>query len=499
MAKSPSILLMMCDQLTASMLSVYGGPVATPNLDRLAARGVRFDNATCPTPFCSPSRASLITGLYPHTHGIRTNVNSRDYPAIARRQTVHDEGILRSDVTTDRILHAAGYRTHHYGKWHLLDDDLPYYPDMYTEHGGYAEEMFEEFAQVRKGPRDSWMDWYDWALPTTRTPAFDRAVASVPDDWQGNHYRDFLGKMGRLELPEEKTFDHRVADHTIAALEAVGDAPFSITCSFNWPHDPNVAPGAEYDAIDPADMARSPNWSHREPRFEGDLSRAIVTGLGEAGAREFLRIYTACVQFIDRQVGRVLDALEASGRAEDTVVVFTADHGDMAGGHGMVWKSTSAFYDEIARVPLILAGAGVGKQGTSDREVSLCDLMPTLLEMTGQDIPADCQGFSLVPDLTGAPVPEDDPGWRLSERLAVAPDHGRAPHPGMAGSFMLRGHGMKYVRYADGGEYLYDLLRDPGETANRAEQPEASQDLARCREALDAMLSRTHWPEAVRP
>lgn len=494
-----SILLIMCDQLTASALSVYGGPIPTPNIDGMARRGVRFDNATCTTPFCSPSRASLITGRYPHDHGIRTNVNSRDYPAIARRQQVHDEGIHRSDVTTDRMLHGAGYRTRHYGKWHLLDDDLPYYPDMYTEHGAYEAEMAEAFAEVRRRPRDSWMDWYDWAMPTTRSTAFERAAASTGPDWLGRHYLDFLTKMGRLELPPEATFDHRVADHTIEALQGLGQEPFAITCSFNWPHDPNVAPAQEYDGTDPDAIPRPPNWGHREARYEKELSRAIVTGLGEVGAREFLRVYYACVAFVDKQVGRVLDSLEASGRAYDTLIVFTADHGDMAGGHGMVWKSTEAFYDEIARVPLLIAGPGVRQGAVSQREVSLCDLMPTLLQAAGQEAPPGIHGYSLWPDLTGAPTPADDPGWRLSERLAVAPDHGRAPQPGMAGHFMLRGHGLKYIRYSGGDEYLYDLLKDPGETTNLAGETESADRLHRCRGALADLLRETDWPAEAAP
>ena len=123
----PNVLLIMCDQLNAGVLGCYGGQVPTPNIDRIAREGVRFDNAVCPTPFCSPTRASIVTGQYPHAHGIVTNVNRRDYPAI--RSPATEEGIKAADVTTEKLLHGAGYSTHHYGKWHLLDEDLPYYED----------------------------------------------------------------------------------------------------------------------------------------------------------------------------------------------------------------------------------------------------------------------------------------------------------------------------------------------------------------------------------
>src|SRR5690606_2112146 len=113
--------------LNPSVLSAYGGPVATPNLNRLAASGVLFRNATCPTPFCSPSRASLITGLYPHTHGLVHNVMRIDYPARPRPPT--EEGIRNSDVLYDSVLQRSGYSTHHYGKWHLSGEPMSCYPD----------------------------------------------------------------------------------------------------------------------------------------------------------------------------------------------------------------------------------------------------------------------------------------------------------------------------------------------------------------------------------
>src|SRR5215471_8506610 len=166
----PNVLTILCDQLNPAVTSVYGGPVSTPNLERLARRGMVFRNATCPTPFCSPSRASLITGLYPHKHGIVYNCARGDYPAIGSKTL--DEGIRKSDTTTDKILHAAGYQTHQYGKWHLSGDSLPYYPDPYGECHEYAREMAPIFDEVRRRPRDQWMNWYGWILPVTVDRAY---------------------------------------------------------------------------------------------------------------------------------------------------------------------------------------------------------------------------------------------------------------------------------------------------------------------------------------
>lgn len=487
----PSILLFMCDQLNAAALGCYGGPFPTPNLDRLAGEGVRFTDATCPYPVCSPSRASLVTGLYPHAHGIVYNVNRRDYPAISVPPT--QEGIKLADVTTEGLLHAAGYRTHHYGKWHLLDEDLPYYPDMYGEHHEYAREMRERFESVRAAPRESWMDWYGWALPTRRSGPMREAVAALGDRWADARLADFVTKIGRLEMAPEETFDARVADHAAERLRAVGADPFMLTCSFNWPHDPNVVPSPYYEAIDPDAIPLPANREHREPRFEENWSRRIVADLGEAASREVLRVYHATVKLVDDGVGRVLSALEAAGRAGDTIVVFTADHGDMAGGHGMVWKSTHAFYDEIVRVPMLIRWPGRIEPGVSGAAANLVDLMPTLLELAGQTAPEGAQGESLAPLLLGEAGEDAFRPYAFSERVHANAANTRAIEPGATFGVMVRGQGWKYVRYEDGDEYLYDLARDPGETRNLArEGAQAARKAGLVRE-IEAWLDATGY------
>jgi len=488
MATQPNVLLLMCDQLNASVLGCYGGPVPTPNLDRLAAQGVRFTDATCPTPFCSPSRASIVTGQYPHTHGIVHNVNRRDYPAIPAQPT--EAGIQTRDRITDAVLAEAGWATHHYGKWHLLDDDLPCYPDMFGEHHGYAAEMAETFAAVRQRPGGEWLDWYGWALPTTRSAPLREAVAKLAGRWDDKVHAPFITKMGRLDLPVEQNFDVRVADHVVRAVGELPE-PFSLTGSFNYPHDPNVVPSPYYERIDPAALDLPANFDSREARFEGDWSRQVVTDLGEGALLEFLRIYYASVALIDDQVGRILDALEASGRADDTLVIFLADHGDMAGGHGMVWKSTGSFYDEVARVPLIVRYPGHVPAGATAGPACLTDILPTILDYAGQRLPDGVQGLSLRPQLEGQPRDR----YTFSERVPANRDRTRTLSADAVGQFMVRGQGWKYVVYANGDAYLYDLAADPGETRNVIEaHPER---VALMRAALRDWLGRTGWPGAA--
>lgn len=465
----PNILILMCDQLNASVLGCYGGPVPIPNIDRLADGGVCFTDAVCPTPFCSPSRASMILGLYPHTHGIVYNVNRRDYPAIPAPDT--EAGIRADDVTTESLLCEAGYNTHHYGKWHLMDEDLPYYGDMYGEHHEYAEWMQARFACVRRQPRETWLDWYNWALPIEQSAPYRAAVETVGDRWQGRRLSEFITKIGRLAFPPEQNFDAQVADRGLAALQRLDNRPFMITCSFNMPHDPNVVPSPYYDMFDPDEIRLPANWGIVEPRYTTQWSRQVIAGLGEAGAREFMRVYYASVKMIDDQIGRLLDALEATGRAQETIVLFTADHGDMCGEHGMVWKSTDAFYEGVARVPLIIRYPRRARGGRLDVACNLVDVMPTLLELTGHPIPAHVEGTSLAPYLRGERSPQQAPAYSFCERISPHPEHRRVIQPDRPGHLMVRGQGWKYCRYADGDEFLYHLAGDPGETRNLAADP----------------------------
>ena len=287
--------MIQCDQLSARALSLYGGPVHTPNLERLAAESTVFANAICPAPTCSPSRASIVTGLYPHAHGIAHNVNRRDYPSY--RPPATEEGLKATDVTTERLLYGAGYEVHHVGKWHLSDDDLPYYPQMFREYPEYADAVRTVFAAVRTQPPETYMDWYGWALPVQQTEAYRSAVTRKP---AVEH--EFIRKVGRLTLSLENTFDVQVTTRAVDILKH-SSSPFMLTCSLNAPHDPNVVPAPYYDLFEPDALEPPENAGDTDPRFEGDLSRRLVSALGEAGVREFLRVYYGLVRLVDDQGG----------------------------------------------------------------------------------------------------------------------------------------------------------------------------------------------------
>jgi arylsulfatase A-like enzyme len=231
-----------------------------------------------------------------------------------------------------------------------------------------------------------------------------------------------------------------------------------------------------------------------EPRFSDDLSRIAVRELGERGMREFLRIYYGMLKLVDDQVGRVLDALEASDRAEDTIVVFTADHGDMIGAHGMVWKSTAAFYEEVVGVPFIIRFPGRISPGRSPVPTDTTDFMPTMLELLGRPVPEHVQGRSLASLLRGDEGAVEGPRYAFCERLKGNALQGRRLKPGHPGSFMVRSENWKYARYRDGEEFLYNLGQDPGETENRIGEPGAQDKSREMRERLEDWLDKTGYP-----
>jgi len=494
-SKAPNILIMMCDQLTPRVLSCYDGPVDTPHIDRLAREGVRFTQATCPTPYCSPTRASFVTGVYPHTHGITQNVGWRQI------------GINKDDTTTEKILNADGYLTHFYGKWHLVNHnirpDMPYYPDHYRQYPEYFDELADVWEKTKKLGPEHYQQWYKMYLPIEIWPKLQKAVDAMGDCWKGNNYAQFTSRMGRLKLPVSKYFDVRVADLAVEKIKYAQSKgkPFMVTCGFNSPHDPYALPSPYYEMFDPDKIELPANRHVREERFEKEWARRTIAdidkpGMGDPSMREFLRIYYGSVKLVDDQVGRILKTLEDLGQLDNTLILFTADHGDMIGGHGMTWKSTTAFYEEVVQVPLIIRYPSMFKSHVNEMAVNHVDYMPTILDILGKPIPEYVQGQSLVPFMTGKRDPSTAYPYKFSERIQQHPKAERKILPTTKGSFMIRGQGWKYISYHEGDEYLYNLKDDPGEVTNLIDNPKYQPIRAKLSKELKAWLKRTGWKGA---
>lgn len=440
----PNVLFLMTDELHLRSLSINGNPyIRTPHMDRIAREGALFTNATCVTPFCSPSRASMVTGLYPHRHGIVQNVGRRGRQAPLAPQTF---------PSTEMTLHGQGYATGFRGKWHLGDlGDFPCYESF--AYGGKTDSDYAAFLE-RRLPAARFRNDRDpgryHGRPVVKIPAIRNAWQPFQKAVPGLGY---IATIGRTVIPPELLPETRITEQVLELMERNRDRSFMITASWSPPHDLWVAPEPYYSMVDrrAIRLTGSPElepWDRRGPsKVLGDLA-------GEEGIREYIAIYHGMVKYIDDQVGRVLRKLDGLGLAGNTMVIFTTDHGDMAGAHGCIGKSVFGFFDDLVRIPLCVRFPGRIQPGTVVRNpVSQIDYMPTILDYMGLGVPAKIHGRSLRPLMEGRRTTWRD--YAFSQRGA--------------NSRMLRAGRYKYV-FSIRPEVvaLYDLEADPHEDRNVA-------------------------------
>jgi arylsulfatase A-like enzyme len=432
-ARHPNVLFIAIDDLNDWVGHLGGHPlVQTPNLDRLAARGTAFLNAHAQAPLCNPSRTSVMLGLRPSTTGIyggnhwfRTGAQWRDR------------------VTLPQHFAAHGYRTVGVGKLHHRGpqggaggDELP------PARGDDVPPPEFQIAGTAGGVG---------ARPERKL---------VPPTPAGDH-RDM--DWGVFPHRDEDKGDYQVASWAIEQIRsAPRDRPFFLAAGFSLPHVPCYATQRWFDLypdddtvlpeVHENDRADTPrfswylHWRLPEPRLR--WVRQVDQW------RNLVRSYLASVSFVDAQVGRVLDALDASGLADDTLVVAWSDQGFHLGEKLITGKNT--VWERSSRVPLVLAGPGVKAAQRCERPVELLDIYPTLVELCGLTPPDDLDGLSLVPQLRDASAPRARPALIT---------HG----PGNHG---IRSERWRYIRYADGSEELYDMEADPHEWHNLAGRDE---------------------------
>lgn len=453
--RRPNIVLLLQDQLRWDVAADRG--VATPALDRLRAEGLTFEQSYTPTSICSAARASLFTGVYAHRHGVLNNVTGPE--SVARNPP-------RDLPTTAELLKAAGYRTGHVGKWHVGLTDGPAARGFDVELAGDglvgAEDRFEDY-------RRRWSGAADATVYTRYPPKGERAA----------RFRPFSFPMYATDsVPEDVTLAAAVADAGVELLESLAtspeDSPFFLVVSFIDPHWPNILPEPWASMYDPA--AIKP-WASFDDDFEGK-PRANQAGLEHFGVADLawddwapvVAHYFGAVTYTDHHMGRVIDALDATGAAADTLVVASADHGDMCGGHRQFNKGP-LMYEDTYRIPLVARWPGTVERGRSTAGLaSLVDLTPTLVEAGGGSLPAEVHGRSLVPVLKG----EAD-----SVRDALLCEfHG--DEFGLYSQRMIRRGPHKLVFNPNDVRELYDLSSDPAELHNLAYDPafaELRQDL----------------------
>jgi arylsulfatase A-like enzyme len=428
-AKRPDVIIVLTDQQRADAFGAGGAAdLHTPVMDRLARQGVLFTRAFAATPQCSPSRAALLTGRYPHRTGVMGNTGTEGGAARAagdRPPAGMSTALDRSLPTLGRVFAAAGYHTAYFGKWHL---------------GGTPGEYgFES--------HDSTID----------DPTLARRVVEFVQKRPAN------GARRPLFLIVSWLNPHDIYSVFTAARP-----------------DPRALANARLPSNLVDDLRHKP-FPQRH-YLEEDQGRPFV-GADQELWRRYRAFYNGLIETVDKEIGRVLDAVPRSD--VPSITVFSTDHGDHGGAHGLPYKGP-AMYEELVRVPLVISWPGRILPARSDALVSLIDLLPTLCDLTGVSAPNGVDGLSLRPLLEQRAATVRDmifgeyygkQSWRVPIR-------------------MVRTSRWKYVRYLAYGEELYDLGADPGEFRNLAREPSASAERTSLSRELDGWIRRTADPFA---
>ncbi len=440
MSSKPNILMIMADQLSASALPFLGNsPVKAPHLARIAAQGVLFRSAYCNSPLCAPSRFSMLAGQLPSRIGAYDNACE----------------LSATTPTMAHCLRLGGYRTILSGKMHFVGPD--------QLHG------FEERLTTDIYPADfSWTpDWTRFDERPTWYHSMDSVLTAGPTI-----------RSNQLDFDEEVVFTTRRKLFDLARQADGDDRPFFLTASLTHPHDPYAIPQRYWDlyrddeigmprvAIPPE--AQDPHSRRLRHVCGNDLDP--VTDVQIRAAR---RAYYGAISFVDEQVGALLGALEESGLAENTIVVFCTDHGEMLGERGLWYKMN--FFEGAARIPLIVHAPGRFAPRAVDASVSLVDLLPTLLDLAGAALDAamPCDGRSLLPHLVGGTGHDEVIGEYLGEG-AIAP------------VVMIRRGSWKFIHSPVDPDLLFDLSADPDELTNLAPDPAHAAVLAAFRAEVAA-------------
>ncbi|HIE51285.1 MAG TPA: hypothetical protein EYP85_05965 [Armatimonadetes bacterium] len=473
-----NLLFLMTDQHHHAVLGCAGNPlVKTPNLDQVAAEGVRFTHAFCVTPYCSPTRAAIVTGRYPHSIGVWRNIKGGDGKRTDPARFREPRRIYQHQLA------ARGYRCHQLGKWHLGDPaELTCFPEGQkdiTRPRQLTNQRRREAgpAAYDPGPREGEV--------LIGNVYFTAAMAAVHNIWKDEKRRSpqDLSIIGRSRLKPEYHFESVLADYCIELLKRHRNEPFAITYSVSPPHAFWVAPARFYDLYDPDQFELPLSWLDRPAVWASSQPARMVKLLGEENVREYLRCYYAQVTMMDWCMGRILNALEDLGLADRTLVLFTSDHGDMQGAHGMMGKSVGAFYEEIVRVPLLIRLPGLIPAGrVTNAFASSIDLAPTILDLVGAEPLPDVHGRSLRPFLEGQP---DDGRPIFGQR--------GNPRGGSCGR-MIRTREWKLCLYGSGYRELYHLTEDPYEMHNLADDPAQAATFRQLAAQLREHLERTNDP-----
>jgi choline-sulfatase len=465
--KSPNVIFIMCDQLRHDCLGYAGHPlVKTPHLDRLAEQGVVFDTAYCPSPVCSPTRASWLTGTYPHAHGQLGNYGPT-------RLDPKKMAVMRPDaVTLGDVYKANGYRCGIAGPWHLGHDHVP-------QHG------FEEFWRVYR--------YQGEGRPDILFNYFDRVGVPNVYENEGNHPSiKRCGLQYRLiEDPRQQRTTWTI-EQGLEFLDTKDDRPFFLFLSVKDPH-PLVAVMQEWVDEYPIDKIELPTTFKDDlrgrPAWLKSESGRLPDDVDENLFREMVAHYYALVTHIDREVGRLVDRLQSLDLADDTILAFISDHGEMLGDHQTTTKRN--FFEASSRVPCLLTwpnGLPAGHRVTAP--FGGVDLPPTLLELCGLSFENPIDGRSVASALAKSEQPDPMPVFSEVATSDGINDRSTAPED-LAARVMVREGAWKFNWNRTDIDELYDLDADPHEMTNLADDPNQASRVSHLRGLITQMVQHT--------
>ncbi|MEX0653433.1 MAG: sulfatase-like hydrolase/transferase [Phycisphaeraceae bacterium] len=442
MTQPKNVIFVMTDQQHYRTLGCNGTTEAhTPNIDRLAARGVRFDNHFVTNPVCSPSRGSIITGRYPSESGLWCNGCSLPEPS----------------PTIPKAMSEAGFQTAHFGKLHLV----PIIKRV-GAHPSYGFDVCEVAEGDQQLTHDSYFSWLRQTAP-------NQFVSYLQEMYAGGHANAYTSK-----LPEELHMTSWVTDRATDWLANRRDPnhPFYLSVGYFDPHhawnpvEPYASQFAHADVPDP--VYREGEHEKRPESYRNFFKGCSTITRDEERMRAIIRANHAMCAHIDACIGKLVASLEELGLSDDTVVIFTSDHGELLGNHGLLWKGPYML-DDLLRVPLVVAvpGASASQGRSTDALTSSVDLFATIQALAGVDSPVASRGQPFL-DADLNLFPEGERDYVLAEW----------EHPSMptaASLRCIRTRDAKYVHYAgrDEGEY-YDLQSDPLEFDNLFDDPTTS-------------------------
>ena len=443
----PNLLFILSDQHSPYVAGCYGDPLSpTPHIDSLAERGATFDAVYCPSPLCVPSRMAFLTGQYPYQNQVWTNDH------------ILDTGI----PTYAHAMGAGGYRPVLIGRMHSLG------PDQLR---GYAERLVGDHSSNYPGGKHVHRGKLEGTAGPERISLINSGCGQsgyqVHDEYVTAATIDYLNRIG---------IERRCGQQT---------EPFCLTVGFMLPHQPFVAQREDYDRYQ--DKMTMPD--HPEP-YSDRLHPYYkwwrqTTGIEDVSAEEILRArtaYWALVSRMDAMIGQILDALHANGLADNTLIIYTSDHGEQVGEHGLWWKQT--FYEASVRVPLVMCWPGVIPPGTRcPRVANLLDVNATMLAALDAPTLPNSNGRNLL-DLITSPAMSD--GWNDEAFSEFCLDEGWYMR-------MVRSGDWKLNYYHGHAPQLFNLAEDPSELHDRADDP-ACADI---RQALTEKILRDWHPDEI--